>query len=73
LIAEAFDLPDASHPHVDALIEITVHRLNRSGYKFIGTPVCPEVGNIIVLADGFDKEALEQARSERRKSMSLLD
>jgi len=61
LIAEAFDLPDANHPIVDDLLRITVHRLNRSGYKFIGTAARPEVGNVIVLEDGLDKEVLEQA------------
>jgi len=54
LIAEAFELPDANHPDVDDFLEITVHRLNRSAYKFIGTTARPEVSNVIVLADGFD-------------------
>jgi hypothetical protein len=61
LIADAFDLPDANHPQVDDLLEITVHRLNRSAYKFIGTIARPDVGNVIVLADSFDKEVLDQA------------
>ena len=60
MIAEAFDLPNANHPLVDAFLEVTVRRLNRSSYKFIGTPAC-DVGNIIVLADGLDKDVLEQA------------
>jgi len=61
LIAEAFDLPDANHPTVDDLLRITVHRLNRSSYKFIGTAARPDVGNVIVLEDGLDKEVLEQS------------
>ena len=61
MIAEAFDLPNSNHPQVDDLLEIVVHGLNRSGFKFIGTAARPEVGNVIVLADSFDKEELQRA------------
>jgi hypothetical protein len=38
MIAEAFDLTHVNHPLVDAFLEVTVSRLNRSSYRFIGTP-----------------------------------
>ncbi|KAI0254493.1 hypothetical protein BJV78DRAFT_1152236 [Lactifluus subvellereus] len=57
-IAETFGLVDGDDPEVDEYLHLTVRTLNRDGYKFIGTAAPPEDSNIIVLADGYDKEAL---------------
>jgi len=59
-IAETFDLPNRNDPDVDEFLIITVNNLNRDGYKYIGAAYDHESEgcNVIVLEDGYDKEAL---------------